>query len=76
MIVVHDVLKQLGYEVLTGSDVTNFDFLYTRYEMYSPPERDFPTAQRWTPSIMVKSSDPGAAFSIETVCKRSATVVY
>ena len=53
--VVLEVLKTLGYEVVTGSDVTNFDLLYTRYLMFFPPASNLPTARRWTPSIMVKN---------------------
>ncbi len=54
LIMVQHVLDRLGYEVVTGSDITKFDFLYTRYLMYYPSGQSFPTAQRWTPDIMVR----------------------
>ncbi len=57
MIMAQDVLRRLGYEVVTGSDVTKFDFLYTRYLIYYLSGQNLPTTRRWTPSVTVRKHD-------------------
>ncbi len=53
VVMVYDVLQRLGYKTVTGDDVTKFDFLYTRINMFNPHESNRTSRKRYHSGIMV-----------------------
>ncbi len=46
------ILKRIGYDVIRGEDVEEFDFVYTRYALFAH-DGQYNTSKRWKPNIMV-----------------------
>ncbi len=53
LIMVFDVLQRLGYKTVTGEDVTEFDFLYTRIHIFDTQHSNRTSRQRYHAGIMV-----------------------
>ncbi len=53
LIMVFDVLQRLGYKTVTGEDVTEFDFLYTRIHVFDSRHSNRTSRQRYHSRIVV-----------------------